>query len=152
MCVYLCVNVRGRSGKERENFYADSSLLRYRVHSNKQQQQNCKHRRQSFPMKCANTFSVCSSKIYRVVDFYSYQCAPRPVNTRYSVKVQNAEYKISARFLPEVVVAFFLACEDLGECSINHSPPTLFFFFKVEISSRTLIPLFRPGASRYDCG
>ena len=37
----------------------------------------------------------------------------------------------------------------LGECSIIHSLPTLFFFFfffsfffKVEISSRSLIPLF----------
>ena len=49
---------------------------------------------------------------------------------------------------------FFLACEDLGECSTIHSPPalsssssSLFFFllfFKVEISSRTLIPLFMP--------
>ena len=35
----------------------------------------------------------------------------------------------------------------LGECSIFHSPPALFFFsFEVEINSRTLIPLFRPGS------
>ena len=39
---------------------------------------------------------------------------------------------------------FFLACEDLGRCSTIHSPPALFFFL-VEISSRTLIPLFMPG-------
>ena len=38
---------------------------------------------------------------------------------------------------------FFLACEDLGRM-FDHSPPAL--FFKVEISSRTLIPLFMPGS------
>ena len=45
----------------------------------------------------------------------------------------------------------FLACEDLGECSTIHSSPALlllfsflFFFFRVEISSRTLIRLFWP--------
>ena len=37
----------------------------------------------------------------------------------------------------------FLACEDLGECSTIHSSPAL-LFFKVEISSRTLIRLFWP--------
>ena len=42
---------------------------------------------------------------------------------------------------------FFLACEDLGQRSAIHSPPA-HFFFKVEISSRTLIPLFRPGSLR----
>ena len=33
-----------------------------------------------------------------------------------------------------------------GECSTIHSPLSLFFFFEVEISSRTLIPLFMPGS------
>ena len=35
-----------------------------------------------------------------------------------------------------------------GECSTILSPPELlfFFFFKVEIRSRALIPLFRPGS------
>ena len=32
-----------------------------------------------------------------------------------------------------------------GECSTFHSPPAL-FFFNVEISLRTLIPIFRPGS------
>ena len=42
---------------------------------------------------------------------------------------------------------FFLACEDLGECSTIHSPPALFFFFfEVEINCRTLIPFFMPGS------
>ena len=48
----------------------------------------------------------------------------------------------------------------LRECSTILSPPVLFLllFFKVEISSRTLIPLLRPGpvhsgsASWDDCG
>ena len=40
---------------------------------------------------------------------------------------------------------FFLACEDfLGK--VTHSPPALFFFYKLEISSHTLTPLFRPGS------
>ena len=46
----------------------------------------------------------------------------------------------------------------LGECSTIHFPPVLFFFFEVEISLLTLIPLFMPGsvhsgsASWADCG
>ena len=46
-----------------------------------------------------------------------------------------------------VVVAFSSLARIWGECLINHSLPVLFFFFfKVEISSCTLIPLFRPGS------
>ena len=49
------------------------------------------------------------------------------------------------------VMAFFSRARILGECSTIHFPPTLlfsffFFFFKVEISSHILIPLFRPGS------
>ena len=61
-----------------------------------------------------------------------------------------------------VVEAFPSLARILGECSTIHSPPALFSFcfcfFEVEISSRTLIPLFRPGsvlsgsASWDDCG
>ena len=43
---------------------------------------------------------------------------------------------------------FFLACEDFGRM-FDHSFPVctfFFFFFKVEISSRTLILLFMPGS------
>ena len=56
-----------------------------------------------------------------------------------------------------VVVAFSARAILLGECSTVHSPPALFFFFKVEINLHKLIPLFRPGsvhsgsASRDDC-
>ena len=51
---------------------------------------------------------------------------------------------------------FFLACEDLGSM-FDNSLPACAFFFNVEISSRTLISLFRPGsvhsgsASSDDC-
>ena len=41
-------------------------------------------------------------------------------------------------------VASSLDTRILGECVTIQSPPTLFFL--VEISSRTLIPLFRPGS------
>ena len=43
---------------------------------------------------------------------------------------------------------FFLACDDFGRMFDNlfPSPPALFFFFEVEISSRTLIPLIMPGS------
>ena len=44
-----------------------------------------------------------------------------------------------------VVVAFSSLTRILGECSTIHFLPAL-FFFKLEISSRTLIPLFRPGS------
>ena len=54
-----------------------------------------------------------------------------------------------------------VACEDFrgirGEGLTIHSPPAI-FFFKVEISSRTPVPLFRSGSahsglvSRDDCG
>ena len=40
---------------------------------------------------------------------------------------------------------FFLACKDFGRM-FDYSFPTCTFFFKVEISLRTLIPLFRPGS------
>ena len=41
---------------------------------------------------------------------------------------------------------FFLACKDFGRMFDNSFPAcAFFFFFKVEISSRELIPLFRPG-------
>ena len=52
---------------------------------------------------------------------------------------------------------FVLVCEDLGRMFDNLFPAYAFFFFKVEISSRTLIPILRPGsvhsgsASRGDC-
>ena len=45
-----------------------------------------------------------------------------------------------------VVVAFSPPARILGECSTNSFPTCAFFFFKVEISSCTLIPLFRPGS------
>ena len=42
---------------------------------------------------------------------------------------------------------FFLTCEDFGRIFDNSFPAcTFFFFFKVEISSCVLIPLFRPGS------
>ena len=44
---------------------------------------------------------------------------------------------------------FFLACEDLGECTTIRSPSALFVvvvIFQMDISSHTLIPLFRPGS------
>ena len=40
---------------------------------------------------------------------------------------------------------FFLACEDFLGRSFSF-PVCAYFFFKVEISSRTPIPLFRPGS------
>ena len=43
-----------------------------------------------------------------------------------------------------LVVAFSSRPRILGECSTIQSPPAL-FFFKVEISLRTPIPLFTPG-------
>ena len=46
-----------------------------------------------------------------------------------------------------VVAAFSSLARILGECSTSHSPPALFvLFFEVEISSRILIPLYKPGS------
>ena len=47
---------------------------------------------------------------------------------------------------PKVVVAFSLHVRILGERSTVHSLPALFFFFKFETRSRTLIPLLRAGS------
>ena len=49
-------------------------------------------------------------------------------------------------FILVVVVAFCSLASIWGDCSSVHSPPALFFllFFYVEVSSRTLIPRFRP--------
>ena len=52
-------------------------------------------------------------------------------------------------YMVVVVVAFSSRARILEEYWTIHSPPALFlfsFFFKVEISSRTLIPFFRPGS------
>ena len=51
------------------------------------------------------------------------------------------------------VGGFFLACEDLGRM-FDHSFPACasffyVYFFEVEISSRTLIPLFMPGSVQW---
>ena len=52
---------------------------------------------------------------------------------------------------------FILTGEDFGRM-FDHLLPTCIFFFEVEISSRTLIPLFMPGSvhsgsvSWDDCG
>ena len=51
------------------------------------------------------------------------------------------------------VVAFSSLARILGECLTIHTPSVLFFvvvFFTVEISSCTLIPLFRPGSVHSD--
>ena len=56
-----------------------------------------------------------------------------------------------------VEVAFSSLARTLGECSTIHSPPELFYYFKLDINSRTLIPPFSPGsvhkssASSDDC-
>ena len=46
-----------------------------------------------------------------------------------------------------MVVVAFSSRARFGEMSYNSVPAyAFFFFFKVEISLRTLIPLFRPGS------
>ena len=45
-----------------------------------------------------------------------------------------------------MVVALSSLTRILGKCSPIHSPSALFFFFKVEISLRSLIPFFMPGS------
>ena len=45
---------------------------------------------------------------------------------------------------------FFLLCEEFGRKFNNSFPACAFFYFLVEISSCTLIPLFRPGS--FDSG
>ena len=42
--------------------------------------------------------------------------------------------------------SFLLACEDFGRMLDNSFPACAFFFFKVEISSHALFPLFKPGS------
>ena len=42
--------------------------------------------------------------------------------------------------------SFFLACKDFGRLFDNSFKACAFFFFKAEISSRTLFPLLRPGS------
>ena len=53
-----------------------------------------------------------------------------------------------------VVVPFSSLARSLVECSTIHTPPALFFFFYnlfMEISSRTLIPVFRPESVHSGC-
>ena len=51
---------------------------------------------------------------------------------------------VSCHVVILMVVAFSSLARILGECSTTHLPPAL--FFEVEISSHTLISLFRPGS------
>ena len=51
-------------------------------------------------------------------------------------------YNETGFVLTVVVVVFSSLARILGECSIIHSPPALFFLSEVEISSRTVSPLF----------
>ena len=62
---------------------------------------------------------------------------------------------LSLLLLLLLVVAFFLACENFGKMFDQPFPAYaflsfFFFFFKVEISSRPLIPLFLPGSVHSD--
>ena len=49
-------------------------------------------------------------------------------------------FSLPFRLISMLVLAFSLLARIWGECSTIHSLPA--FFFKAEISSRTLIPLF----------
>ena len=61
----------------------------------------------------------------------------------------DMSYTMNQVFCGDLVVAFSSLARILGECSTIHSLPTLFFFFffEVEISLRTQIPLFMPGSN-----
>ena len=74
-------------------------------------------------------------------------------------QISNANNRILLRQNNHQFVASSLLVRILEECLTINSPPVLFFFFfKVEISLCTLIPLFMPGsvhsgsASSDDCG
>ena len=52
-----------------------------------------------------------------------------------------------AATVKKIMVALSLLARIWGECSTIRSPPALFLLLvEVEISSRTLIPLFMPGS------
>ena len=79
--------------------------------------------------------------------------------SKYSISDASPVHTWSHLPLVALCGGFFLACEDLGRMFDHSFPPQHFFFFlEVEISSRTLIPLFMPGsvhsgsASWDDCG
>ena len=62
--------------------------------------------------------------------------------------ISVAKIFLGVYFISFAAGGFFLACEDFRRV-FDHSPPALFlifFYIKVEISSHTLIPLFRPGS------
>ena len=101
----------------------------------------------------------------------SVTTASGAVSTNCSVSFEHFSTKVTVMFKSEchVVIAqslwtltmvcvFFSLARIWGECSTIHSPPALFFFFLMEISSRTLIALLIPGsvtsdsASWDDCG
>ena len=69
----------------------------------------------------------------------------RPTQSTYS----SLKGQVSTCLRSPLVVSFFLVCEDLGRMFDSSFPTCTFlvlFLFLVEISSRTLIPLFRPGS------
>ena len=96
---------------------------------------------------------------------YNAACIPTNTNTVNShlpeAYKQHTLPELYAMFMSTVVVvASSSLARILGECLTMYSPPVpfFFFFFKVEISSFTLIPLLRPGsvhsgsASWHNCG
>ena len=46
-----------------------------------------------------------------------------------------------------IIAGFFLTCEDFGRMFDSSFPACAYFFLTVEISLRTLIPLFSPGSA-----
>ena len=78
-------------------------------------------------------------------DFYnrSYKNNRAAIYTKFCIQGKAQNVKVGG----DGGDGFLVACEDLGRM-FNHSFPAcaffFFFFFQVEISSLTLIPLFRP--------
>ena len=69
------------------------------------------------------------------------------MNRMVSVRVSLAVLSIRTLIASFYGVVFASGARIWGECWTIHSQPALFFFFffKVEISFRTVIPLFTPG-------
>ena len=71
----------------------------------------------------------------------------KTMNKAIPLRLKSTQNTVKSKCI-EVVFSggFFLACDNFGRIFGHSFPAFAFFFFKVEISSRIPISLFRPGS------
>ena len=112
---------------------------------------------------CCENNCLSFASLPRPTSLSPFSCLPVSICVSKCAVLSNTNYTLNKQSLTKetpgvVVVAFSSLARIVGEGCTIHSTPVLLNFLKAEISSRTLITLFRPGsvhrglASWDDCG